>query len=580
MAEVYRARLSGESGFEKQVAIKRVLPHLADNQALVQAFIDEARLAAHLQHPNIVQIYDFGRWEATYCIAMEYLAGRDLASLHKAAQETANPLPLAMICHIVARVCDGLDYAHHLADPDGHPLNIVHRDISPHNIFITNDGQIKLIDFGIAKAATQKAVTELGTLKGKTAYMAPEQTWGESLDARSDIFATGVVLHELITGKPLFTGDLLAVIEQIRQYRFDPRIYAACDLGALGEPLVEVFRQALAPARIERFARAADMAMALDRLAQTHLTTRPAQALASYLQTLPAAPAPASPSPSFSQADEIDLTAQIDAPDKAPPAPASQAAGSPSDHRRAKRWLIAALGMILLISLAGAGYFLSRPAFAPSPATPASDTADKPPQQTAAAPANVTWQTLQAALAADQWQALQTQLASLPAEAKRATAPATAFARQLEDKLRSGIRRDPATALQRIRALQSPPLPAVLQQHMDLNFLSGLALWQLKDFDAARRQFEQVIEDHPQHADALFNLGFLAVKARNWEQARAYYQRVIELQPDYIDEALFYLAVVEVNSGRPAIAKQHLRAALQANPDNAKAQRYLDKLGN
>ena len=174
MAELYRAKVTGDYGFEKQVAIKKILPHLSDEGNLVKAFIDEAKLAALLQHENIVQIYDFGNMNGEYFIAMEYLFGKDLRKLTYKAKEKGVPFDLENILYVISRVCAGLDYSHNLKDLQGKPLNIIHRDINPQNIFITYEGQVKIIDFGIAKAASHNSTTHEGLIKGKLAYMAPQ----------------------------------------------------------------------------------------------------------------------------------------------------------------------------------------------------------------------------------------------------------------------------------------------------------------------------------------------------------------------------------------------------------------------
>ena len=173
MAEVFKAKITGEKGFEKLVVIKKVLPHLADEDKWIMHFTDEAKLAALLQHENIVHVYDSGRIGDTWYIAMEYLDGMDLKSVLTSGVNQGKPLETEMILHIMKGVCDGLDYAHELKDYQGNHLQIIHRDISPQNIFITFDGKVKIIDFGIAKAAERSVKTQTGTIKGKLAYMAP-----------------------------------------------------------------------------------------------------------------------------------------------------------------------------------------------------------------------------------------------------------------------------------------------------------------------------------------------------------------------------------------------------------------------
>ncbi|MCA9663278.1 MAG: serine/threonine protein kinase [Myxococcales bacterium] len=204
MAEVYKAKLHGVEGFERLVAIKRILPHIASDPDFIAMFQAEAKLAVQLTHGNIAQIYKLGRHEDSFYIALEFVDGRDIGALLDYAQKKGKPIPLHYACYIIARVCEGLDYAHHKRGRSGEPLNVIHRDISPPNVLVSFEGEVKLIDFGLAKAASSSIHTQAGIIKGKLAYMSPEQVRGEKLDLRSDIFAVGIVFYELLTGERLF----------------------------------------------------------------------------------------------------------------------------------------------------------------------------------------------------------------------------------------------------------------------------------------------------------------------------------------------------------------------------------------
>src|SRR5688572_513451 len=218
MAEIFLARRDGPAGFSKVVALKRILPHLSTLPEFVSMFLDEARLAARLTHPHVVQIYDFGEVEGTYFISMEYVPGEDLLAAIKRARELERPVPPIVACSILSAVCDGLHYAHELRDEYGKALGIVHRDVTPSNVLISFDGVVKLADFGIAKAEHRSTHTAVGALKGKYAYMSPEQAKGEKLDRRSDLFSLGVAAHELLTGRRLFARDSeLAVLKAITE---------------------------------------------------------------------------------------------------------------------------------------------------------------------------------------------------------------------------------------------------------------------------------------------------------------------------------------------------------------------------
>ena len=216
MAELYLARTMGIEGFEKLVVVKRILPQFAESQSFVTMFLNEARLSATLHHPNITQVYDIGVEDGDYFFSMEYVHGEDLGRTVVTATENGVPLSLDAALTVVVGLCAGLHYAHEKAGPDGTPLNVVHRDVSPSNVLVSYDGAVKLVDFGIARAGSQPAQTR-GGLKGKIAYMSPEQCRGKTaLDRRSDVFSIGTILYELTTGQLPFTDETeYGVLNQI-----------------------------------------------------------------------------------------------------------------------------------------------------------------------------------------------------------------------------------------------------------------------------------------------------------------------------------------------------------------------------
>jgi len=217
MAELFKSRQRGVHNFEKIVAIKRILPHLSDNDEFVRMFIDEAKLAAQLTHPNIVQIFDLGKASGFYYIAMEFVDGKDLRSLLRKVREYRMPFPEPVAAFVTMKIAGALDYAHRKKGMNDKELKLVHRDISPQNVLISSEGAVKLVDFGIAKAATKTTQTVAGALKGKLLYMSPEQALGQPLDSRSDIYSLGLVLFELLTGERCFQADSeLGVLEKVR----------------------------------------------------------------------------------------------------------------------------------------------------------------------------------------------------------------------------------------------------------------------------------------------------------------------------------------------------------------------------
>ncbi|MBK6918281.1 MAG: serine/threonine protein kinase [Deltaproteobacteria bacterium] len=205
MAELYLVRARGIGGFDKLFALKLVLPHVADDPEFIAMFLDEARLAGTLDHPNIAHVVDIGRVGDDHFYAMEYVHGRDLRSILKTAPP--GPMPLEVALSLVLPAAAGLHHAHERCGPDGVPLQLVHRDVSPSNLLVTFDGVVKLVDFGIARAEARSKATQAGVVKGKRGYMSPEQCRGDVVDRRSDVFALGILLWELTVGQRLFVGD-------------------------------------------------------------------------------------------------------------------------------------------------------------------------------------------------------------------------------------------------------------------------------------------------------------------------------------------------------------------------------------
>ena len=207
MAEVFRAESEGLQGFRKQVAIKRVLPHLSSKTKFISMFLDEARLSAQLSHSNCVQVFDIGVGDNAYFIVMEFVDGANLKAVVEHLHKTGRDFPVEVAVAISLALCEGLAYAHELTDSKGVPLHIVHRDMSPPNVLITKHGEIKIVDFGLAKANSQLERSEPGIIKGKFSYLSPEAAMGQEVDARSDIFAVGIILWELLSGQRLFLGE-------------------------------------------------------------------------------------------------------------------------------------------------------------------------------------------------------------------------------------------------------------------------------------------------------------------------------------------------------------------------------------
>lgn len=267
MAEIFCAKAQGAEGFERLVAIKRINPNLVHDEQFLTMFIDEANISSQLNHPNICQIFDLGAVNEQYYIALEHIHGRDLKAIFRALVRTGRTMPVEHACWIAAQMCEGLHYAHNCTGPDDEPLNLVHRDISLQNILVSFTGDVKLIDFGIAKAAGRSTQTQAGFVKGKFAYMSPEQLRGLPVDRRSDVFSTGIVLFELLTGQRLFLAEsTIATVRKVRDAVVTPP--STLNRGIPAE-LEQILLRALSKHREDRFQDAADLADALRDFARS-----------------------------------------------------------------------------------------------------------------------------------------------------------------------------------------------------------------------------------------------------------------------------------------------------------------------
>ncbi len=240
MAEVFKAKSFNDFGFEKVVALKRLLPSIAQKSGFVEMLIQEAKIAARLDHKSICRIYELGKVDDAYYLTMEFIYGHDLRQAFKALKESGRAIDPHLAAWLGMRVADALNTAYHTTDDQDRPLNLVHRDVSPQNIMIGFDGQVKVIDFGIAKVANATIQTAAGVLKGKYAYMSPEHAGRQPLDARSDIWSLGVVLHELLSGRRLFIGASMAdTVDQVLHADVPPLSEAPEALAAIVERMVQ-----------------------------------------------------------------------------------------------------------------------------------------------------------------------------------------------------------------------------------------------------------------------------------------------------------------------------------------------------
>jgi hypothetical protein len=353
MAEVFKAKSFGIEGFEKILAVKRILPTMAEDGDFIEMFIDEAKIAGQLSHANICPIYELGKVGDAHYIAMEFVWGKDLLQLMNRFRKMRKHMPPAMVAWIAAKVCEGLDYAHRKRDRNGNPMNIIHRDMSPQNVLVSYEGQIKIIDFGIAKAASRTTKTQAGVLKGKFGYMSPEQVRGLPVDARSDLFAVGTCMHEMSTGERLFLGESdFTTLEKVRNAEVPPPSRGLADYPP---ELERIIMKALTLDVADRWSSAAEMQEALQRFLATQKPPYGTSKLAAWMKTAFAAELAAE-----KERMQAYQTAARSAPASAtPPAPAAAAGGAPTRAPRPR-----------MPTMLGVGAPAPAPAAAPTVAPP------------------------------------------------------------------------------------------------------------------------------------------------------------------------------------------------------------------
>ncbi|WP_198956104.1 serine/threonine-protein kinase [Archangium sp. Cb G35] len=284
MGEVYLAKISGAAGFEKPCIVKTILPALLKDRQFLDRFHHEAKVLVHLVHSSIAQVYDMGEAEGTYYMALEYVAGVDLSFLQEQARNEGQQIPVPVAIYLGQRIAEGLGYAHRKTGPDGSPLGIVHRDVSPHNVMLSYEGEVKVIDFGLAKSAARSKYTLPSTVMGKLGYMSPEQVRAEAVDHRSDIYSCGVVVWELLAGRPLIrhgtVGEMMAAMS-------NPNVPALHEVRPDVDPALDaVVRRALAPSPGDRYARSDDFARALNEQLLRSGSTLGAEEVGEYVRTL------------------------------------------------------------------------------------------------------------------------------------------------------------------------------------------------------------------------------------------------------------------------------------------------------
>ena len=591
MAELYRAKITGSKGFEKVIAIKKILPHLTREQALISSFIDEAKLAAVLQHPNIVQIYDFGDMEDSYFLAMEYLFGKDLKFIIEKSNEMNNPICLEDALLITTQICNGLFYAHNLKDFHGKSLNIIHRDIGPQNIFITFDGQVKIIDFGIAKAANQSTITQSDLIKGKVAYMSPEQAQGKDVDHRSDIFSIGIILYELATRRRMFEGETFQIYTKVCALDFEPPESAGKDLPPL---LYDILNKALAENPEQRYQSAeemgSDIEMCLSQLSDQTTTKN----LAQYMKGLLEEEADAEEK-ALREAASFDCTAVLgpDAKNNLEDE-ITEALDIKKLSARPKRKtaLFAGLAIIFtILSISFTWVAVENKLEGFNPDSHATDSRKINKDDSAPGETGVSaHKTGISRLDADHPEIRE---GKKLLDEKRFTEAISFFETILkkEPSLKDKIIKPYSTALQKQAAKlvekKEPEKAKLLLSKIEGAgpedaqgyYMLGRIYADEKDYPNAISAYEKATELDKEMARAYFNLGYIYyVVKKDFAQAQEMYEHAVRTAPDFLDDALYMLALSQKKLGKNQQCIENLEQALIINPDNKQAKLSLAKL--
>lgn len=612
MAELYRAKLTGAEGFEKLIAIKKILPNLSEEENLITAFIDEAKLAALLHHENIVQIYDFGSMDDDYFIAMEFLFGKDLRTIRQAAKKREMPLGMENILHVISRICAGLDYSHNLRDLQGQPLNIIHRDINPQNILVTYEGQVKIIDYGIAKAASQNTKTRENLIKGKLAYMSPEQANGQTIDHRSDIFSTGIILYELLAVKRMFEGETMHVLSLVREAQYDPPEEVIPDLPA---KLNQILRRALAKDPVERYQSAGEMLADLEEFA-FECSLRPnARSFGVYLKELFEEELAEEELALWAKSKIYEAGENDNNGGAKPPAgshnntaaltnatlnesmrrvrpglwegwrqrlgrvlrnrnskPAEESDPGKTPPRSRLKLVALKSGLVTIAFLVVIALGIKKFSFSRSRPDAAATTTVVAAVENPAEIGKIT--AAKTALEAKQYAQAVTLFEEIftgnPSQKKELSAFYISAALGQATNL---IKTDSGKAeILLLKALQIDP--------DNISGLSNLGYIYMgrKNYPKAIETYLKVTTLAPRLPDTFFNLGYVYAVTEDYHQAKLMYQRVVELNPPFTDEALFNLAVIHEKLGEYQQCIKNLERAVALNPGNESASKYLRQL--
>lgn len=565
---MFRAKLTGAQGFEKLIAIKKILHHLNSEDKLVSSFIDEAKLAALIHHPNIVQVYDFGYMNETYYIAMEYLFGKDLRFTIKRTIEKSISIDFEISLYIVSQLLSGLDYAHTLKDFSGNPLKIIHRDIGPQNIFITYDGQVKIIDFGIAKAATQDTNTQIGTIKGKVSYMSPEQANGDVVDHRSDIFSAGIVLYELLTLRKMYEGDTFQVLAKARNASFEPIENINPNFP---KAIYGILTKALEKNPDRRYQTAESMLQDIDSFMVDNSIRLYQKDLSSFMKYL------------FDEENE-DFKTQAIVNTNYFEVPQNDDNNSTiitadvhtkneykenifdllSKKRKIIYGVLLSLTMALFIFAYGDGGKLRIERIVDNFFERSNGIkADHDEAEIMRGISALERKNYKEAVAL-----FENALKNNPSSLDRILFHYSKALTGMGETLMASSQSEAKNTLEKSYKINP--------ENSQTCFLLGKIFTVLKNNQTALEYYEKAAALDPTNPDVYFNMGYSYAVLDDYGKAKEMYRKVIDFAPSFVDQAYFNLALIEEKTGMKKDAIEHMKKALEINPLNINAARFLE----
>ncbi len=561
MAELFRARRKvGLEGFEKILAIKRILPHLSSNEDFVAMFADEARIVAQLTHQNIVQIFDFGKLSESYFIAMEFVVGRNLRRIMEKMRQLDTRLSINDSVFIITKAAIGLDYAHRKRNVQNRDLNIIHRDISPQNILVSYEGEVKLTDFGIAKAALTTSVTKTGILKGKVSYMSPEQARGEVLDRRSDIFSLGAVFYELLTYRKLFEGESeLKILDRLKDPQIEPPSHVNKDIPL---ELDRIVLKALARGPEDRYQSAEEMYTECEAFLASRDEFPSTNGFRNFLRIVFREDIEREEREVREEFDRVrSLEGKQGKARRVVPHPTPQGSAGVSPLSRWTDLLWTARHTVGVIGVLVLGFFLFLSLL------PA---AVQPTKKSPTADDHVRY-----ALSCFGQSRFDRATQAFEKAFKMEPSYANRYRKQLAkvflERGKVSLPENGELAIRDFQAAQE-----LDPQNHEIYFQLGRAYTKCGKYDDALNQYEQCIALSDDNPDAHFNLGYIFLTRKEYASAIKEFGEVVELKPPYLSDAYVNLGIAYYNGGHLEEALGALNEALKLNPKDGKISAYID----